>query len=403
VHSAFAQPGYLLERFADASADFAGATVYSLMPMSEPAYGAPAVVESLNLVTFFPGTGLRRTVNQGLATIDRQNLSDIPGLFSTGKRHADLVLLQVSAPNADGDVSLGIAVDYLPAVLAQKPFVVAQVNPRMPFTAGDTRLSLGDIDVCVDVDEPLTELPASAGDAVESAIADHVAGLVEDGDVLQAGIGSLPDLVLARLDHLKHLGGHTGIITAAWRRLIEAGVVDNSRKKRFAGTTVTTMAGGDAGFYTFLDNNPAIEFHACDQTHGREVLAAIDGLCAINSVLQMDLAGNANAETVNGRRIAAIGGLADFAGGASRAPGGKSIIALRSAFRQRDSGELVSNMIPRLDGNAPLSLASDSIDFVVTEYGVAPLRGLNADARARALIGIAHPSFRDDLSRSSGC
>lgn len=396
IHSDFAEPQTLVRQFADNAALFSGATVYSLMPMLEPAYIAGDAARHLNPVTFFPGSGLRRAVNSGAARIQRCNLSQIAGLFDSNEIRADLLLLQVSRPNEKGEVSLGISVDYIRAVLKQNPVVVAQINPRMPFACGDTRIALGDIDYCIEVDEPLVSVSEGRADETDQTIARHVAGLVEDGDVIQAGIGALPDLVLANLKHLKNLGGHSGIITAAWRELIETGVVNNSRKPISPGVTVTTMAGGNQAFYDFLDHNSAIEFHPCNLTHGIDTLRKIPGLCAINSVLQIDLNGNANAESVNGRVIAAPGGLPDFARGASEAERGKSIIALRSSFTGKD-GARVSNILPRLDAAIPISLQSQHIGFVVTEYGVADLRGLAPQDKARALIAVAHPEQRDTL------
>lgn len=398
IHSDFAEPQTLVRQFAESAAHFSGATVYSLMPMVEPAYVIGDAAQHFNPVTFFPGSGLRRAVNSGAARIHRCNLAQIAGLFERHEIRADLLLLQVSSPDETGAVSLGISVDYIHAVLRQKPLVVAQINRRMPFTCGDTRIPLSDIDYCIEVGEPLVTAAGSRADETDQIIARHVAGLVEDGDVIQAGIGALPDRVLANLKHLKNLGGHSGIITGAWRPLIESGVVDNSRKPVFPGVTVTTMAGGDQDFYDFLEHNAAVEFHPCAVTHDIGTLRKIPGLCAINSVLQMDLAANANAERVNGRAIAAPGGLPDFARGASEAAGGKSIIALRSSFTAKD-GERLSNILPSLDATGPVSLESRYIGLVVTEYGVADLRGLGQQEKARALIAVAHPEQREILQR----
>ena len=393
VHSDFAEPQTLVRRFAEQAALFSGARVYSLMPMAEPAYLEGEAARHIQAVSFFPGGGLRRAVNSGAARIHRCNLSEIGALFDGDTLRADLLLLQVSRPNHRGEVSLGVSVDYMPAVLAQKPLVVAQINAQMPFTSGATAIPLDAIDYVIEQDEPLVAFGESRADDLDQIIARHVAGLVNDGDVIQAGIGALPDRVLANLGHLKHLGGHTGIITAAWRTLIESGVVDNSRKPIFRGVTLTTMAGGDQGFYDFLHHNPAVEFHPCALTHDFNLLRAIPNLCAINSVLQLDLAASGNAEQVGGRIIAAPGGLVDFARGASAAPGGKSIIALRSSFVAKNGGRL-SNILPALDPGQPVTLAGEHVGLVVTEYGVADLRGASPAQKAQALIAVAHPEHR---------
>lgn len=398
VHSAFAEPQGLLQQFAEAAASFAGASLYCLMPMIMPPYARAGAIEHFKVCTFMPGAGLRQAVNKGQARVERCNFAAIPQLFSAGKIRVNLLLLQVSPPDASGQVSLGVSIDYVAAVLAQKPLVVAQVNPRMPVTSGDTRLPVTALDYVLHHEEELVNTgTSSSGDEADQAIAKHVAGLIEPGDVLQVGIGTLPDLVLGHLEHLHNLGCHTGILSAGWQRLIESGVVNNSTKKHFRGTSIATMAGGNRSFYDFLHRNRAIEFHPCSITHSLKTLTAIDGLCAINSVLQMDLAGNCNAESVAGRVIAAPGGLPDFAQGATKAVRGKSIIALRSSFICRQSGARLGNIVANLNGNTPVALSCQHVDFAVSEYGAAALRGLSPMQRAKALIAIAHPEHRQQL------
>ncbi len=400
VHSAFAEPQRLLHHFAEAAPLFHGARLYCLMPMIPPHYIQADAASHFEVVTFMPGAGLRRAVNNGQARVERCTVSTIPQFFSPAKNAVHLLLLQVSPPDVSGHVSLGVTVDYMAAVLAHKPLVVAQINPRMPFTCGDTRLPLAALDYVLHHEEDLVSTGAAKdADAVDQAIARHVAGLVEPGDVLQVGIGVLPELVLGQLDHLRNLGCHTGILSLGWQRLIERGVVNNSTKKQFRGKTITAMAGGDTLWYRFLHRNPLIEFHPCSLTHSQKTLAAIDNFCAINSVLQVDLAGNGNAERVAGRVIAAPGGLPDFAGAASRSVGGKSIIALRSGFVRQKENTRVSNIVAQFSEHTPVSVSGEQVDFVVSEYGVAALKGLSASARAQALMNIAHPEQRERLQR----
>lgn len=395
IHSGCAEPPVLSRQLAAQAAAMKGAQLLTLMPMGDPAWAGEAATGQFDVTTFFPGRGLRVALDQGRARALRYPLSAIPGLFDRGEIEVDVLLLQVSEPDASGRVSLGVSVDYMPAVLAQSPLVVAEINPRMPRTCGDSTLHVSQIALCIDAAEPPQPLPPAAGDEVDRRIAQHVAGLLDDGAVLQIGIGSVPDQVLSGLAHLKHLGLHSGIVTDAVRPLIETGVIDNSTKARFTGVSVTTMAAGTQDFYDFLHRNRAIEFHSCALTHDRALLATIDGLCAINSALQVDLAGRVNAETANGRRISLPGGLPDFAAGASRARGGKSIIALRSSFAKGAQ----SNIVARLGDGAPVTVGPDVVDFVVTEYGVAALRGTTRAERARALVAVAHPQHRERLER----
>jgi 4-hydroxybutyrate CoA-transferase len=398
LHSGCAEPPLLARQLVEHASSLRGMNVLTLMPMGDAPYGAVGAAAELDVSTFFPGRGLRGALNAGRVHALRHPLSAIPGLFDSGAIKADALLLHVSCPDETGNVSLGISVDYMRAVLAQSPVVIAEINPRMPRTCGDTQVPVSAIDWFVDATEAPQEVLPAAADAVDQLIARNVAGLVHDGAVLQAGIGALPDAVLAQLGHLKHLGLHTGIVTDAVRPLIESGVIDNSTKGRFAGAGVTTMAAGTQSFYDFLNGNPAIEFHPCSLTHDAAVLAGIDGLCAINSALQVDLAGNVNAEAIDGRQISLPGGQPDFAAGARLARGGISIIALRSSFGKQRA----SNIVARLGPGTPVTLEPSAVDFVVTEYGVAAIQGKSARERAAALIAVAHPGHREMLERGLG-
>ena len=394
LHSGFAAPRGLARALAQHASAMPRVRLLAMMPMGHAPYAEPEPAEHLELYTFFPGKGLRAALDAGRARALRHPLSAIPGLFDGGAWRADVLLLQVSPPDATGQVSLGLSVDYMRAVLAQRPRVVAEINPRMPRTCGDTLLPVSAIDAFIEATDGPQEMAAAPADAVDAQIAHHVASLVRDGAVLQVGIGSLPDRVLGNLGHLRRLGLHSGIVTDAVRPLIESGALDNSTKRRHAGVSISAMAGGTQSFYDFLHCNPAIEFHPCSHTHAATTLAGIDGLCAINSVLQVDLNGRANAETAGGRRIALPGGLPDFATGARRAKGGLSILALRSTAGKSGASSIVARL------GETISLEADQVDYVVTEYGIAPLHAGNLQARAAALIAVAHPDHREALARA---
>lgn len=383
LHSGCAEPRRLAAELAQMAGQLQNITLTTMMPMGD----VPYANGRLNLVTFFPGKGLRKAVNSGQARLVRAPLSRIPSYFTSGEMRADFLFLQVSEPDEAGQVSLGLSIDYMRAVLDLKPIIVAEINPDMPFTMGDSLLPLDRIDFSMPSHIPPQTLDPAPGDETDRRIADHVAGLIANGDILQAGIGALPDLVLGRLAGLSRLGIHSGIVTDAVRPLIEKGIV--------SGPSVTTMAGGTQDFYKFLHKNAAVQFMPCSVTHDFKTLAAIDRLCAINGILQIDLAANANAEMVGGKIVSSPGGLPDFALGASAAKGGKSILALRSC--SKDGKE--SNILSGFDPATPMTLMADAIDYVVTEHGVARIRGLAASGRAKALASIAHPNFRADLLR----
>lgn len=400
VHTGCSEPLVLTRHLAELAPELSGVNVVTLMPMGASPYAEEEPARHLVNRSFFPGKGLRRAFAKGLVEPLHHRLSEIPGLVRSGAVPVDMLLLQVSPPDSTGHVSLGLAVDYMKDVLASLPIVVAEVNPRMPRTSGDTLVHVSQIGWYVDVNYVPQEVPPAPADSVDAQIAYNVAGLIDDDAVLQVGIGALPDQVLGQLGHLRHLGIHSGIVTDAIRPLIESGVIDNARKTFLPGVSVATMAAGTQDFYRFLNGNPLVEFHPSSVTHNAAILSGIERLTAVNSGLQADLGGSVNAEVAGGRIVSMIGGLADFAQGATRAPGGASILALRSTFRD---GE-VNNIVPALDAGVPRSLGPADVDFIVTEYGVAPVRGVPPDDRARGLIAIAHPAFRDGLAaRAQGC
>jgi 4-hydroxybutyrate CoA-transferase len=397
LHSACAEPRRLARELAEHAPRLRGVRVYSLMPMGACPWAAPGIAEDrLAATTFFPGRGLREAVNAGRAELLRAPVSELCGLFERGDLSADVLLLQVSPPDAAGRMTLGISVDYMRAALERARVVVAEVNPRMPRTSGDTLIDADEVDFAVDAEGPPQEVAPGAAEPVDVRVAERVAGLVPSGAVIQAGIGALPDLVLERLAHLRDLGVHSGMISDALVPLVERGVVTNATKRAFRGKSVTTMAVGTAKLYAFLDGNPDVELHPCSLTHDVRRLAEIDGLHAINGALQVDLHGRVNAEAMDGKIVAGPGGQPDFARGASASRGGASIVALRSTAR----GGGRSNIVSALPAGAPVTVDAAHVDYVVTEHGVARLRGLDPAARAEQLVAVADPAFRGELRRS---
>jgi 4-hydroxybutyrate CoA-transferase len=368
-----------------------GVSLYTLLSMGDApyAYTEPCTA---SIKTFFPGAGLRKALNAGRVEALRYPLSKIPSLFDRNEVSADIVFLQVSEPDADGYVSLGISVDYMPAVLRQKPVVVAEINPRMPITCGESRFHASDIDWYIQADELPYASSAPKPDEIDARIANNVASLIRDGSVLQVGIGTLPQLVLGKLGHLKHLGLHCGMISDAARPLIESGIVDNSQKRHFPGVTVTSMAVASHSFYDFLNKNKAIAFLPCDVTNNGRLIAETDRFVAVNSALQVDLAGYANAERANGKMVALPGGLPDFSSAATKARKGLSIIAIRSSFGNGKFSNIVASC-----GAQERTLVPEDISYVVTEFGIATIKGVDPAARAHGLVSIAHPDFRDEL------
>ncbi len=385
LHSACAAPPLLSAQLLELPGPI---SVFDLVTVGEPAFVPGVTSGALRLTTVVPGRAVRRALRAGLVQFVRCPLSQAPGLFASGAVRADILLLHLSAPGADGTMSLGVSCDVMQAALAQKPIVIAEINPAMPRTRGQTTIRPDQVDYWLEGGgDPVTVAPA-AGDATDAAIADHIAGLIGNGDVLQTGIGSIPDLTLSRLSHLTRLGVQTGILTEPMQALIERGVI--------AGVAVTTLAAGSAAFYRFLHENDAVAFLPCDQTHDAASLARIPQLCAVNGALEIDLFGRVNAEAVDGQQVSGPGGQPDFALGASMAPSGKSIIALRATSKDGSK----SRIVPALAADAPVTIETSLVDYVVTEYGVARVTGLAGAALTRALAGIAAPVFRADLLRA---
>ena len=385
LHSACAAPPLLSAQLLELPGPLA---VFDLVTIGQPAFLAGVTSGALRLTTVVPGRAVRRALRAGQVEFIRCPLSQAPALFASGRVGADILLLHLSPPDADGTLSLGISCDVMHAVLARKPTVIAEISPAMPRTRGQTTIRPDQVDYWLEGNAgPVTVAP-SAGDATDAAIADHIAGLIRDGDVLQTGIGSIPDLTVSRLGHLTRLGVHTGILTEAVQPLIERGAI--------AGPAVTTVAAGSADFYRFLHENDAVAILPCDQTHGAETLASIRQLCAVNGALEIDLCGRINAEAVDGQRISGPGGQSDFATGATAAPGGKSIIALRATSKDGSK----TRIVPQLAADAPVTIDTSLVDYVVTEYGIARVTGLSGTALAHALAGIAAPDFRADLLRA---
>jgi len=393
LHSGHAQPPLLAEMLAQHAPALHGVQVLATMPMVDAPYASAAALAHLKVESLMPGLGLRQAALAGSVNLLRHTVFDWPALFAKGDLRADVLMLQVSPVDADGRVSLGVSVDFMHAALASARCVVAEINPHMPDTCGHSRFSAQHIDWFVPTNHAVQNAKMLAPDAVDQRIADHVADLVRDGAVIQIGMGSLPEGVLARLGHLRHLGLHTGIFTDGMQALMESGVVDNSTKRFKPGVSMSTMAGGSADLYRYMHRNPAVEMHPCDITHGPQVLAQMDGFCAINSALQVDLAGCVNAEWVGSRRMSLPGGLPNFAQGAMQAKKGLAIIVMRSVY----GPDQRSSIVAQWTAPGPPTLLGDGYHCLVTEHGVAHLHGLSPRARAMAIARVAHPMWRDAL------
>ena len=340
--------------------------------------------------SLFIGNNTRDAVNRGAADYTPIFLSQVPGLFSRKLVPIDVALIQTSLPDEHGYMSLGISVDIVKAAVENASIVVAQVNAEMPRIHGDTFLNVTDVHFVVPHDEPLLEFTGHVPDEIAERIGKYVARIVQDGDTIEVGYGRTPNATLTHLRGKRHLGVHTELLTDGIVDLMEAGVVDNSRKDLNRGKTVATFCMGTRETYRYLHDNPAIEFRPVDYTNNPTVLARQRRMTAINSALEVDLTGQATAESIGDLFYSGIGGSADFMRGAVLSPGGKTILTLQSTAE--DGG--VSRIVPMLKEGAGVTLGRGDIQYVVTEYGIAYLHGKNLRERAMDLIAIAHPKFR---------
>ncbi|MBN1613206.1 MAG: GNAT family N-acetyltransferase [Deltaproteobacteria bacterium] len=340
--------------------------------------------------SFFIGDNTRKSVNEGMSDYTPISLSDVPALINGGVVHLDVALVQTSPPDSHGFLNLGLSVDMVKPVTEKAHLVIAQVNRQMPRIHGDGFIHIKDVNFIVPHDEPLLEVHGEAPSETSQSIGNYVARLIQDGDTIQVGYGSLPNAIMANLYGKKHLGVHTELLSDGLVSLIKAGAIDNSRKTLDRGKAVAAFSMGTRETYDFLHDNPSIMFRTIDYTNNPLVIARHENMVAINSALEIDLTGQATSESLGSEFYSGIGGHQDFMRGALMARNGKTILTLKSTAH---NGE-VSRIVPALSESAGITLNRGDTRYVVTEYGIAYLHGKNVRERAMSLISIAHPKFR---------
>lgn len=322
-------------------------------------------------------------------------VSAVPALVRSGAIRVDVVLLRVRPHPKPGYFTVGVMADFVPALVAAARCVIAEIDPRLPVTAQDALVAESDIDVLTECDADEILLPDPEPDEIDKRVAAHVAALIPDGATIQAGVGGLPVAVCRALDNHRDLGVHSGVISDVIVDLVEKGVVTNTRKGIDEGHIVTGGLFGSRRLMDFADGNDALEMRSSEYTHSQQVLARVQKLYAINSGIEIDLTGNVNSEVAAGRYLGAIGGQVDFVRGAFASPGGRAIIAMPSTTPDGKHSRIVATLEGR-----PVTTPRADADLVVTEYGVADLRGRSFSEREARLRAIAHPDFRDCLQRS---
>jgi acyl-CoA hydrolase/GNAT superfamily N-acetyltransferase len=346
--------------------------------------------DNFRIDSFFISEGTRNAINRGAADYTPISLSAVPGLFRREIIPIDVALIQTSPPDKHGYMSLGISVDIVKAATQKATLIVAQINSYMPRTQGDGFINIKDIDFIIHKDEPLLEYTVEDPGEIIKSIGKYVARIIEDGSTLQVGYGIIPNAVVSYLGEKKHLGVHTELLSDGIIDLMQKGVVDNTKKSIDTGKTVASYCMGKRESYEFLDENPTVLFRTIDYVNNPLIIAKNKLMTAINSAIEIDLTGQATAESLAGTFYFGIGGQADFMRGAVLAPGGKSILALPSTA----VNDTVSRIVPSLQEGTGVTFTRGDIHYVVTEYGIAYLHGKNIRERAMDLIAIAHPKFR---------
>lgn len=392
VHGAAATPTPLLEAMCRRQ-DLTGITLFHLHTEGPAPFLEPDCLSRFRSVSLFIGQPVRRAVQQGTADFVPVFLSDIPHLFRDGTIRLDAAILQVSPPDRHGFCSLGTSLDAARAAVDCARIVLAEVNQQMPRTLGLTAVPLQRFDAWVATDRALHEHIAGEESAVDSAIGEQIAQLIDDGATLQMGIGSIPDAVLQRLKNKQDLGIHTEMFSDHVVELVEAGVITNRRKKIYPGWIVTSFVNGTRRVFDFVNDNPQVCFLPCDMTNDTNLLRKIDHLVAVNSALQVDLTGQVCADSLGHRMYSGIGGQMDFIRGAAMSQGGRPIIALPSTAGDGQYSRIVMELKP----GAGVVTTRGHVHWVVTEYGAVNLHGLSLRQRGERLISIAHPDFRAEL------
>ena len=394
IGSACAEPQHLVQELIHYVKSnpkaFFDAQVLHVRSLGVAPYATEKFKQNFRHNSFFIGDSTRDAINKGLADYTPIFLSQVPELFYRGLARIDIALIQTSLPDEHGYLSLGISVDIVKAAAEMAKLVVVQVNSHMPRILGDTFIHVDDVDFIVPYDELILEYGPEADTEIAQNIGKYVSRLIEDGDTLQVGYGRIPNAVLSHLSDKKHLGIHTELMTDSIVELMKKGVIDNSRKTINPGKTVATFCMGHTEAYKFLHDNPAFDFRTIDYTNDPLVIAKHNNMVAINSALEIDLTGQATAESIGTLSHSGVGGQADFMRGAVLARGGKAILTLQSTA----ASDVVSRIVPSLKEGAGTTLIRGDIRYVVTEYGIAYLHGKNMRERAMELIGIAHPKFR---------
>lgn len=390
---AVGEPTHIIDAMVRNREAYRDVEIVHMVPMGESPYAQPGMESYFRHNSVFVGGKTRETIKAGHGDFTPCYFSQIPNLFHR-TLPLDVAIVHVSSPDEHGYCSCGVSVDYSKTAAEQAPTVIAQVNKQMPRTLGDTFLHVSRFTCIVEHDAPIIELAPPKITEVEKAIGENCAKLVRDGVCLQLGIGAIPDAVLLFLRDKKDLGIHSEMFSDGVVELVEAGVINNSKKNFLPGRSIATFLMGTQRLYDYVDNNPTVNMFPSTYVNDPAVAGLNDNLVSINSCVQVDLLGQVCSEMVGTTQISAVGGQVDFVRAAAISKGGRSIIAMASTTAKGK----ISKIVPMLDPGAAVTTNRYDVEYIVTEYGIANLKYRTVRDRARMLINIAHPDFRAELT-----
>jgi len=397
IHAGCAEPELLVRAMVNRSSELHDVRIIHILTRGSADYVLPEMAGHFRHIAFFAGANVRQAINDGRADFVPIFLSEIESLFTHGTMPIDVALIHVSPPDEHGFCSFGVGVDTTKTAAECARVVIAQVNPRMPRTLGDSFIHVNKMHHIVEVEDEILEHPQGQISPTANEIGRNIARLIEDGSTLQLGIGEIPDAVLHYLADRKDLGIHTEMVSDGVIGLIEKGVLTNEKKTLHPGKIILSFVLGTRRLYDFIDNNPVFEFHPSRYTNDPYIISRNDRMVAINSALEVDLTGQVCADSLGYSFYSGIGGQVDFIRGSARSEGGRPIITLPSTAREG----AVSRIVPHLREGAGVVTTRGDVHYVITEYGVAYLHGKTIRERCRALIDIAHPDFREELERAA--
>jgi len=393
--SACGTPEDLIDAMLERADELENVELVAMVSTGKSAYAQPQYAGSFRHNSFFVAPSTRQAMNEDRCDYTPCFFKEFPNIMSDGTLPCDVAMITVSPPDKVGNCSLGISVCYDYTAAKAAKIVIAEVNPQMPFTLGDSCLHVSEIDHMVWTERPIVTAPRPKIGAIEEKIGENCASLIKDGDCLQLGYGALPEAVLGFMDDKKDLGIHSEMISDGVMHLVEKGVITCARKNFKNRKIVITFAIGSSEFYEWMNLNSMIEMHPVEYINDPNIIGENDNMVSLNSALSIDLLGQAAADMMGPNQYGGIGGQVDFIRGCRRSKGGRSILALAAA----SSDGKRSRIVPTLEPGQAVTTSRQDIDYVITEYGIAHLRAKTMKERARMLIDIAAPQFRDQLRR----